>query len=35
MLSLADIALEAEADRELADAVEKISQPTPHQAKRG
>lgn len=34
MLSLADIALEAEADRELADAVEKISQPTPNKARK-
>ncbi|HKG21507.1 MAG TPA: CBS domain-containing protein [Blastocatellia bacterium] len=34
MIALADIALEAEADRELAQAVERISQPTPNRARR-
>jgi CBS domain-containing protein len=34
IIALADIALEAEADRELAQAVERISQPTPNQSRR-
>ena len=34
IISLADIALEAERDRDLAQALEEISRPTPHQAKR-
>jgi CBS domain-containing protein len=34
MLSLADIALEAEADQELANAVEKISRPSPNQSRK-
>src|SRR5262249_34225021 len=34
MISIADVALEAELDRELARAVEQISHPTPHKSRR-
>ena len=34
IISLGDVALEAERDQELADALEQISQPTPQQARR-
>jgi CBS domain-containing protein len=34
IISLGDIALEAERDQDLANALEQISQPTPHQARR-
>jgi CBS domain-containing protein len=34
IISLGDIALEAERDQDLANALEQISQPTPQQARR-
>jgi CBS domain-containing protein len=34
IISMADVALEAETDREIADAIEQISQPTPNRSRR-
>jgi CBS domain-containing protein len=34
IIALGDIALEAERDQDLANAIEQISQPTPHQSRR-